>query len=126
MNREERTEVPADAPRSLVPSKWAPLVFTDQGIHRCYYEWCALSELSLGLQFGDLWVQGSRRYRKFESYLIEPRIWENHQERFFEQAAPSLSCESYLTERKQLLDQEINEGGRDGPPAPVAGSAPGG
>jgi len=111
MNREERTEVPADAPRSLVPSKWAPFVFTDQGIDRCYYELCALSELSLGLKSGDIWVQGSRRYRKFESYLIEPGIWEKHQERFLEEAAPSLSCESYWTERKELLDQEIKKVG---------------
>jgi len=65
MNREERTRVLSDAPRSFVRPIWAPFVFTGGGIDRCYYELCALSELSWGLQAGDIWIPGSRRYRKF-------------------------------------------------------------
>jgi hypothetical protein len=85
MNREEQKRVPPDAPRSFVRPNWAPFVFTDGGIDRCYYELCALSELSLGLQAGDIWVPGSRRYRKFDSYLIEPAVWAERQEKFLAQ-----------------------------------------
>ncbi len=109
MNSEKQTIVPADAPRSFVKANWAPFVFTDTGIDRCYYELCALSELCLGLKSGDIWVEGSRRYRKFDTYLIEPSIWAQHKERLLARAEPSLDCESYLNGRKQLLDQELKK-----------------
>jgi hypothetical protein len=82
MNRDNQTEGPAVAPRSFVRSKWAPFVFTDKAIDRCYYELCALSELSLGLKSEDVWVQGSQRYRKFERYLIEPAVWVKYKTAF--------------------------------------------
>jgi hypothetical protein len=107
MNREQRTRVPSDAPRSFVRPNWAPFVFTDGGIDRCYYELGALSELSLGLQARDIWVSGSHRYRKFDSYLIEPTVWAERKEKFLAQAEPSLDCETYVNGRKKLLDQEL-------------------
>ena len=55
-------------------------------------------------------VEGSRRYRKFDTYLIEPSIWAQHKERLLAQAEQSLDCESYLNGRKQLLDQELHKG----------------
>jgi hypothetical protein len=109
MNREERTVIPADAPRSFVKTNWAPFVFTEPGIDRCYYELCALSELSLGLRSGDIWVPGSRRYRKFDAYLIEPSVWAERKEKLLARAEPSLDCETYLNGRKQLLDQELKK-----------------
>jgi len=109
MNRQERTEIPEAAPRTFVKPKWMPFVFKDSGIDRCYYELCALSELSLRLKAGDIWVQGSRRYRKFDSYLIEPFVWAQSKEKLLAQAEPSLDCETYLNKRKALLDQELKK-----------------
>jgi hypothetical protein len=80
MNREERTIVPSEAPRSFVRANWAPFVFVEGGIDRCFYELCALSELCLGLKSGDIWVEGSRRYRKFDAYLIEASVWAERKE----------------------------------------------
>lgn len=109
MNRQEQAEVPTDAPRSFVKPKWEPLVFPDKGIDRCYYELCALSELSLGLRSGDIWVQGSRRYRKFDCYLIEASVWNERKEELLAQAEPSLDCETYVSGRKKLLDEELKK-----------------
>src|SRR5262249_25682948 len=106
------TEVPTGAPRSFVPPKWEPLVFPDKGIDRCYYELCALSELSLGLRSGDIWVPGSRRYRKFDGYLIEASVWKERKKELLAQAEPSLDCEPYLRERKNLLDEEWKKGAK--------------
>ena len=125
MNRDNQTEVPADAPRSFVPSKWAALVFIDQGIDRCYYELCALSELSLGLRSGDIWVQGSRRYRKFESYLIERGVWVKHKDSLLQDAEPFLHCDTYLADRQKLLGQEMQKSSRDDAQPPAARSADG-
>ena len=110
MNREQRTRVPSDAPRSFVRPNWAPFVFTDGGIDRCYYELGALSELSLGAAGrGDIWVPGSRRYRKFDSYLIEPAVWAERQEKFLAQAEPSLDCETYVNGRGRSPDPELKK-----------------
>ena len=109
MNQENSDAVPNDAPRSFVPTKWEPFVFTDKGIDRCYYELCALSELSLGLKSCDIWVAGSRRYQKFESYLIAPAVWAERKERILREVEPTLDCEAYLTDRKAVLDQEMKK-----------------
>jgi hypothetical protein len=109
MNREERTVVPADAPRSFVRANWMPFVFTDSGIDRCHYELCALSELCLGLKSGDIWVPGSRRYRKFDTYLIESSKWAEQKARLLARAEPSLDCDRYLSGRKELLDNELKK-----------------
>src|SRR5262249_4359242 len=67
----------------------------------------ALSELSLGLRSGDIWVQGSRRYRKFDSYLIEASVWNKRKDELLAQAEPSLDCDTYLSQRKKLLHEEL-------------------
>ena len=85
--------------------KWAPLVFGSDGIDRCYYEFCILSELSLGLRSGDIWLEGSRRYQKFDSYLIAPAIWAEHKARLVRHAEPPLECDSYLSQRRNQLDE---------------------
>jgi len=88
---------------------WESFVFTDKGIDRCFYELCALSELSLGLKSGDIWVEGSQRYRKFDSYLIAPAVWAERREGLIRVAEPALDCEAYLAERTALLDQEMKK-----------------
>ena len=65
--------------------------------------------MSLGLKSGDVWVQGSRRYRKFESYLIAPEVWAERKERILREVEPALDCEAYLTDRKAVLDQEMQK-----------------
>jgi TnpA family transposase len=107
MNEEGASAVPADAPRSFVRQKWIPFVFSADGIDRCYYEFCILSELSLGLRSGDIWVEGSRRYQKFESYLIAPAVWAEQKAKIVRDAEPSLECESYLSQRRNLLDEQL-------------------
>src|SRR6516165_4140585 len=44
---------------------------------------------------------GSRRYRKFDSYLIESSVWAQRKEKLLAQSEPSLDCETYLNERKR-------------------------
>lgn len=61
--------VPDDAPTAFVRPRWKPLVFTDDGTDRAFYEFCALSELKNALRSGDMWVTGSRQFRDFDDYL---------------------------------------------------------
>jgi TnpA family transposase len=107
MNREGLSQVPADAPRGFVKPKWTPFVFAEKGIDRCYYELCVLSEMSNGLRSGDLWVDGSRHYLKFDNYMIEPAKWEQQRVQMLEAEDPLLDCEAYLSGRKKELDQQL-------------------
>jgi TnpA family transposase len=108
MNRESLGEVPKDAPRSFVKQKWGPYVFTAKGIDRCYYELCALSELSLGLKSGDIWIRDSLRYREFDSYLLAPAVWTEQKSKLLDEDERLADCEAYLADRKERLHEQMN------------------
>jgi len=110
MNRDGLTDVPLDASRGFVTQKWAPYVFTGKGLDRCYYEFCVLSELSSGLRSGDIWVEGSRRYLKFDQ-LIEPTRWAAQKIKMAEAEDPLLDCEGYLRSRKAALAEQLGRVG---------------
>ncbi|RMO96689.1 hypothetical protein ALQ33_200224 [Pseudomonas syringae pv. philadelphi] len=72
MNVDNLRKVPSDAPTAFIKPRWKPLVITQEGIDRRFYEICALSELKNALRSGDIWVKGSRQFRDFEDYLLPP------------------------------------------------------
>ena len=41
-------------------------------MNRRYYELCALSELENALRSGDIWMQGSRQFKDFDEYPVQP------------------------------------------------------
>ena len=107
MNRDQVSEVPTDAPRGFVKSKWASYVFAAKGIDRCYYELCVLFEMSSALRSGDLWVAGSRRYLRFDDYMIEPAKWRRQRVEMVEARDPLLDGDAYLNGRKADLDRQL-------------------
>jgi hypothetical protein len=76
MNMTGASKVPDDAPIAFVKARWKPLVITDDGLDRRFYEICVLSELKNSLRSGDIWVQGSRQFRDFEEYLLPTERFE--------------------------------------------------
>ncbi len=70
LNTNGARRIPEDAPTSFIRPRWKPLVFTDDGFHRGFYEFCALAELKNALRSGDMWVAGSRQFRDFDDYLV--------------------------------------------------------
>lgn len=70
LNAENGRTVPLDAPAGFVRRRWGPLVFTDAGLDRRYYELCVLSELKNALRAGDIWVKGSRQFKDFDEHLL--------------------------------------------------------
>jgi hypothetical protein len=72
MNRDKSRSVPQNAPLEWMNQRWRPYVLTDEGIDRRFYELCALTELKNRLRSGDIWVTGSRQFKDFEAYLLEP------------------------------------------------------
>jgi TnpA family transposase len=102
-------KIPDTAPRSFVRARWKPLVFTDQGIDRGFYEFCVLTELRNALRSGDMWVRGSRQFRDFDEYLLEPRDYTTLKSA---QQLPIVTTDgnpAYLNARLELLTQRLAE-----------------
>ena len=76
LNESGKRKIPDDAPVDFVDAKWWNYVFDDQErIVKKYYELCVLFELRAKLRSGDIWVEGSRRYARLDSYLIPAGDW---------------------------------------------------
>jgi TnpA family transposase len=109
MNRDKSRSVPQNAPLEWISQRWRPYVVTDDGIDRRFYELCALTELKNRLRSGDVWVTGSRQFKDFDAYLLEPS-------RFTElRGLQSLSLpveqegDAYVAGRVALLKQSLDE-----------------
>lgn len=77
MDETGKRKLPNDAPTDFVNAEWQEYVFDDKRkIVKKYYELCVMFELRLRLRSGDMWVEGSRRYARLESYLIPAEDWE--------------------------------------------------
>ncbi len=80
-------KVPATAPTSFVPTKWAPYldaaaISGDVTSYRHYWELCVLLALRDGLRSGDVFVPGSRRYADPASFLLTPEMWAPQREQY--------------------------------------------
>lgn len=75
MYQDGKRTLPDQVPLRFVRPKWAPFVLEDGQVNRRYYELCVLDELRLALRAGDLWVEGSRKYRDLDEYLLPQDAW---------------------------------------------------
>ena len=76
MNESGKRKIPADAPVDFVSAEWWNYVFDErESVNKKYYELCVLFELRAKLRSGDVWVEGSRRYARLDSYLIPSENW---------------------------------------------------
>lgn len=107
MNTENARKIPIDAPVAFIKPRWANLVFAEDGIDRRYYELCALSELKNALRSGDVWVQGSRQFKDFETYLIPEEKCSNLKLAKELPLAITTDCDQYLHDRLLLLNQQL-------------------
>ena len=71
LNRSGKRDVPADAPMPF-RKEWKRLVTEDGQPNRRLYETAVLATLRDRLRSGDVWVERSANYRRFDSYLLPP------------------------------------------------------
>ena len=107
LNTETIREVPDDAPTDFVRKRWEPLVFTETGIDRRFYELCVLSELKNALRSGDIWVPGSRQFNDFKEYMLSPEAFVLLKEEGFRFSVEP-NGEKYLFERLELLRSQLD------------------
>jgi hypothetical protein len=88
LNRSGKREVPADAPMPF-RKEWRRLVTEHGAPNRRLYETAVLAALRDKLRSGDIWVERSSAYRRFDSYLFSVlrrpgrggRAWPAHNSR---------------------------------------------
>jgi TnpA family transposase len=69
MNRSAKREVPSDPPMPF-RKEWRRLVLEGGQPNRRLYETAVLATLRDKLRSGDIWVERSSSYRRFDSYLL--------------------------------------------------------
>ena len=71
LNRSGRRDVPVDAPMPF-KKEWRTLVVEGGKIDRRLWETATMAHLRNKLRSGDVWVERSSNYRRFDSYLLPP------------------------------------------------------
>jgi hypothetical protein len=66
----------------------------------------ALTELKNKIRSGDIAVTGSRNYKNFDEYLVPNDEW-NKNKCTESKLAVSISCEEYLVERREVLNNKL-------------------
>ena len=69
LNRSGKRDVPVDAPMPF-RKEWRRLVMEEDEPDRRLYETAVLATLRDKLRSGDIWVERSANYRRFDSYLL--------------------------------------------------------
>ena len=107
MNATGSRKLPADAPTGFIKRRWEKLVVSDTGLDRRQYELCALSELKNALRSGDIWVQGSRQFKDFDTYLVPTQAFTVQRQTDALRLSVDTDCDTYLRERLSLLDEQL-------------------
>lgn len=108
MYRDAKRTLPDGVPLRFVRPKWAAFVMDDRNkINRPYYELCVLDELRLALRAGDIWVEGSRKYRDLEEYLLPQDAWRDKMAELSLKLPDTFDL--YWQERGTLLNARLEE-----------------
>ena len=98
MNRDKSRSVPQNAPLEWINQRWQPYVVTGEGI-----------DLKNRLRSGDVWVTGSRQFKDFEAYLLEPSRFTELRTKQNLSLPVELDGDSYVAERIAQLKQSLDE-----------------
>src|SRR3546814_16796831 len=106
MHATGKRNLPVKPPTGFIRRSWRRFVMPDGQIDRKAYEICALSELRDRLRAGDVWVDGSRQFRDFESCLVPRTNFDDLRQEGDLPVAVDTDSVVYCTARRRpLLEQ---------------------
>jgi TnpA family transposase len=114
LNETGGRKVPADAPDSFVPTRYAEYLAKarksgDDTAYRHYWELCVILGLRDGLRSGDVYVPGSRRYADPATYLYTPAQWEPRQAGYCRLVGKPAKAADALEQGKEELHTALAE-----------------
>lgn len=112
--------LPQSIPTDFLSERWKKQVFTSEGqVMRKYYELALLDTLNHQIRAGNVAVEGSERYKSFDSYLFSKNEWEKTEKDRHRLAVP-LDFESYIAERQQTLAFSLKRLAKELPKSEIA------
>ena len=114
LNETGGRKVPADAPDSFVPTRYAGYLAKarksgDDTAYRHYWELCVILGLRDGLRSGDVYVPASRRYADPATYLYTPAQWKPKQADYCQLVNKPAKAADALEQGKQELHTALAE-----------------
>lgn len=101
-------KLPPDAPIGFIRQAWRRQINRAE-LDRRTYEFCVLAELRDRLRAGDMWVEGSRRYRAAEQQLIPAPVFVAMREAGPLPVPVPASAAEWLADRRVLLARRLSE-----------------
>lgn len=111
MHASGKRTLPAKPPTGFIRRSWRRFVMPGGEIDRKAYEICVLSELRDRLRAGDVWVEGSRQFRDFDSCMVPRPTFESLRDEDALPVAVNVAGEIHLSARRQVLHERIIEVG---------------
>lgn len=102
MNRESRRKLPEAAPNEFIPRKLRSLVAQDGVVDKHAWECVLLTAIRDEIRAGNVYVEQSKRFGRFDDFFIPDSRWEAQRESFFARAGLPAKAEdvpAYLTGR---------------------------
>ena len=102
LNAGNKRKLPDDAPTDFIPKRLLPFVVKEDQVDRSAWECALLLKVQDELKSGNLSVEHSKRFGRFEDYFISPERWQAQRKDFFQRAglpADPKDVPGYLTER---------------------------
>ncbi len=104
-NRTGKRKLPDDPPMPFAARHWQSLVIQDGEPQRRVYGTAVVSTLRDRLRAGDVWVDGSREYRRFDSYL-KPR---DKAEIIMRDAGFETDPDAWLSDRRATMAKRLDQ-----------------
>jgi TnpA family transposase len=102
INQENKRKLPDDAPLDFVPKALRPLVEKNGVVDKRAWECVLLTAIRDEIKAGNIYVQESKRFGRFDDFFIPADQWAARREHFFQRAGlPVHAAEvpAYLTAR---------------------------
>lgn len=102
MNEEGKRKLPQDAPLGFIPKKLRPLIEEEGEVNKHAWECALLLAIRDELKAGNIYVQDSKRFGRFNDFFISDNKWQSQRAAFFKRAGlpvKAADVPAYLTER---------------------------
>lgn len=103
----KRQSLPESIDLDFIKPKWKKYVISGNRINMTYFRLFVLSELKNSLRSGDMWIEGSKQFKNFESYLIPQKKWVEMTNQSQIPINVPLDTDRYLSLKKQELNKKM-------------------
>lgn len=93
-----------DAPMAFVSPRWRKVINADGDFNAKVYEICVFATLRDALRAGDVWVEGSQRYQRFQDRLLAPAATLNAAKAGPVADILKRDASGWISDRRQRLD----------------------